>query len=54
MFHCMSGIEGGGEDTRGVGILTPTQIYHFEIRNTVICQTRTQIFLGDILSPIVF
>ena len=41
MFHCMSGIEGWGQDT-------------FEIRNVVICQRRTQIILGDTFSSIVF
>ena len=43
MFHCMSGIEGGGQDT-------VAQFYDFEIRNAVICQGRTQIILGDIFS----
>ena len=38
----------------GLGMLTPTQFYDFEIRNVVTCQRRTQIILGDIFSSIVF
>ena len=47
MFHCMSGIEGGGQDT-------VAQFYDSEIRNAVICQRRTPIILGDIFTSIVF
>ena len=51
MFHCMSGIEGGGEDTVAWVSWPPTQTFVFEImRNSIMCPRNAQIFSNQIVS----
>ena len=51
MFHCMAGIESGGQDTVAWVSWPPPQTFVFEIiRNSVMCPRNAQIFFNQIVS----